>query len=99
MYMCFSKRIIKKLLNQQINKNDILTFKKAAFPGWVFTIDGKSVQSDTIHGLPVFPLSTGTHHFEAVFKDTPIRSQSTIISVMTLLLLGGLLFYGQKTKA
>jgi len=79
--------------------NDILTFQKAAFPGWVFTIDGKSVQSDTIHGLPVFPLSKGTHQFEAVFKDTPIRAQSTIISVMTLLLLGGLLFYGQKNKA
>lgn len=81
------------------SSNDILTFQKAAFPGWVFTIDGKSVQSDTIHGLPVFSLSKGTHQFEAVFKDTPIRSQSTIISVMTLLLLGGLLIYGQKTKA
>ncbi len=80
------------------SKTDVITLQKAAFPGWQFTIDGKSVQSDTIHGLPVFTLEKGNHTFEAAFKDTPIRSQSTIISVMTLILLGGLLFYGQKTK-
>lgn len=79
--------------------DDVLTFQKAAFPGWKFTINGTQVESDIIQGLFVFRLPKGKHQFEAVFKDTPIRSQSTIISVMTLLLLGGLLFYGQKTKA
>ncbi len=78
--------------------NDTITINKAYVPGWKFFLDAAEVKPDIIQGLPRISISKGTHILEGTFVNTPIRSQGNILSIMSVLLLGGILFYGQKTK-
>lgn len=72
------------------------------FPGWKVTVDGKVVDHYVAKGeewgrmYAVIPM--GEHKVRAEFVDTPIRSTANVITIVTLLGLGGY-FVAQKFRA
>lgn len=75
-----------------------IIIQKAYIPGWKFWIDDVVEKPVIIRGLPSISLKKGSHMVTMEYKNTAAKSQGEIISIMTILLLGGLLFYGQKNK-
>jgi hypothetical protein len=78
-------------------KHTIL-IQKAYIPGWKFWVDDVEEKPVIIRGLPAISLKEGSHTVVMEYKNTAAKSQGEIISIMTIVLLGGLLFYGQKNK-
>lgn len=92
-----------KITNFSITVNTAVsqsvTIQKAYFPGWEYKINGLNANPVIIHGLPVFRLSTGRYTIEGDFTNTRVRSQANIISILFVVLLGGIIYYGYKTNA
>lgn len=76
-----------------------IVLQKAFIPGWKFSVDDVEEKPAIIRGLPALTLKKGEHTVVMEYKNTAAKSQGEIISIMTILLLGGVLFYGQKNKA
>jgi uncharacterized membrane protein YfhO len=76
-----------------------IILKKAYFPGWEYRINGAVVQPSIVHGLPGVIVSEGTSTLEARFINTPVRVLGNIISLLSVVLLGGIIFYDKKTNA
>ncbi|MBP6098747.1 MAG: hypothetical protein KA477_02080 [Candidatus Levybacteria bacterium] len=61
------------------------------FPGWNVYVDGKKApiefQDQNHRGLITFPLSSGNHKIDIIFKDTKVRLIANLISTICLLLL------------
>lgn len=73
--------------------------KKAYFPGWEYRINGTIVEPTIVHGLPSMVVSEGTSTLTARFKNTPVRVLGNIISLISVVVLGWIIFYDKKTNA
>jgi hypothetical protein len=69
------------------------------FPGWIYSVNGTPVQPVLSHDLPTIKVPPGESIIEGRFVNTQVRNIGNIISVMTILILGGLFYYGSKTDA
>jgi hypothetical protein len=72
-----------------------------AFPGWEVQVDGQIV--DTEIGLPegfiVVPMEAGVHVVDVEFKDTGVRRNAGILSIISLLSTAALFFlYSHNEK-
>jgi len=73
----------------------ILCFNTFYFPGWSITVDGHLVEifKDNPFGLMFFAINeSGIHEIKIDFGSTPIRRAAGIISIMSFIILTGLLF-------
>ncbi|MBI4039184.1 hypothetical protein HY384_04490 [Candidatus Daviesbacteria bacterium] len=80
----------------EVTNSGKLRFNQFFFPGWQIKIDGKNIQFDYLsdnksYGLPIFDIEKGKHQILAEFKNTPIRNMAEIISVISVILWGGIL--------
>lgn len=75
------------------------------FPGWKVYVNGKQTpiqfQDQNYRGQITFPVAAGKSIVKVIFEETPIRLFSDIVSLVTLLSLGGLFVlrkagYGKK---
>jgi hypothetical protein len=74
----------------------------AYFPGWEVTVDGIKApiqfQDMNHRGLITFNVPNGEHSVKVVFKETPIRLLSDIVSVISLVLIVGILLLRNRLK-
>lgn len=63
-----------------------LRLNSHSFPGWSVSVDGEPVEiaTEPRHGFMEVTLGAGTHRVEARFEDTPMRTASNAISVVSL---------------
>ncbi len=70
------------------------------FPGWRVFVDGQEVKidprRDPLLGRMQIDLTAGTHQVEAVFTNTPIRSVGNTVSLISWILVIGLLVYWRR---
>lgn len=70
------------------------------FPGWRVFVDGREVSidphRDPLLGRMQIDLTAGTHQVEAVFTDTPIRSVGNTVSLISWILVIGLVVYWRR---
>ncbi len=74
-----------------------IVIRKAYFPGWKYYINDKEVIPQVRHGLPVFSVNPGQSILVMRFTDTPVRILGNIISLVSLLVLGGIIYDSKKT--
>jgi hypothetical protein len=86
----------KAILESNIDQQTV--FQKAVFPGWIYKINGLLVRPTIVQGEPRMVLSKGKSTFEASLTNTPIRIVGNVLSVISFVLVGGVLTYGKKTK-
>jgi len=73
-----------------------ITIQKAYFPGWLYLVNGKQQLPRLSGGLPVLVVNKGSNVVELIFRNTPVRIISNIISLVSTI--GVLYFYyGRKT--
>lgn len=74
----------------------------AYFPGWEARVDGKKVSiqfQDMNHrGLITFNVPSGEHSVKVEFKETLTRLLSDIVSLISLVLVVGILLLGNRIK-
>ncbi len=80
-----------------VSEQKNVTLHKAYFPGWHYRLDGKEADPGIIAGLPVLMVPAGNHMIELLFTDTPIRTFSNILSLMTLI--GMIVWYAKIQKS
>lgn len=72
------------------------------FPGWQVRVDGKKVpiqfQDMNHRGLITFNVPSGKHSVRIEFKETPIRLFSDIISLISLVLVAGVLLLENRVR-
>jgi hypothetical protein len=68
------------------------------FPGWQATVDGLPVPIDTAprSGLMRLSVPPGEHRIELTFGRTPARAAADALSVLSLLVLGGLWVWSRR---
>jgi len=76
-----------------------IQIQKAYFPGWKYQINGKDVIPKIARGLPSMIVSEGKSLVEMRFTNTPIRTVGNVISVISILLMAGILIYDKKTNS
>jgi hypothetical protein len=74
---------------------EVLTF---AFLGWQARVDGVAVAvtPSSPHGLITLPIPAGTHEVEVYLGDTPARSLGALLSLVTAVVLVGVLVWGRR---
>lgn len=60
----------------------------AYFPGWLAFIDGKEIPIRSKSGRVALDIPAGSHDLRFRFSDTPVRTFSNVISLLSLFLLG-----------
>jgi hypothetical protein len=75
-----------------------IQIQRAYFPGWQYFVNGLLVPPTIDHGLPSVVVSEGKSIVEARFTNTPVRLLGNIISFISIVLFGGVLFYDIKTN-
>lgn len=76
-----------------------IVLNAAYFPGWQYTVNNREVQPEVQNGLPVIQIAAGVSVIDARFTDTPVRTVANIVSMITLLIVGGMYYDGKrKTK-
>lgn len=75
-----------------------ITIKKAWFPGWKVFVNGNLVPSYQRSGFISVNIPQGKSIIEMKFTDTPVRSIGNWISIIGVLLLGGIVVYGKKAN-
>ena len=65
------------------------------FPGWMATIDDQRVEPEPYgdQGLILVRVPAGSHVVRLRFEDTPIRQIGVVISVLSLLIVAGMVFW------
>ena len=76
-----------------------IVINKAFFPGWIYKVDGHEVVPSIALGLPSVIVSEGKSILELRFTDTGVRQLANIISLLSIVTLGGVVLYGKKTNA
>jgi hypothetical protein len=71
------------------NEDSRLRLHTFYLPGWTLYVDGKETPTDHAndYGLIDFALPPGTHSVRFVFRDTPVRTWSTRLSLLGIVLL------------
>lgn len=69
----------------------------AAFPGWVYIVNGQKATVTFDHGLPTVAIPKGFSTMELRFTDTTVRLVGNVISIIAASLV--LIIYGKKTIA
>ena len=65
-----------------------ITFARAAFPGWQFTIDGQAVNAaENAAGLLAVNVSAGTHTVQLELGRTPVRQKANWTSLAAVLVI------------
>ena len=84
-------------LNINTNVNTVVKFKVFNFTGWNGYIDSQrvSITSDS-NGLIIINVPPGEHTVELKFEDTPLRSKSKLITIVTIFFVIVLLIYSRK---
>lgn len=70
-----------------------IVFSIAYFPGWTVVVDSNTVQSVVRDGKIVLPVSEGRHVVTLYFQNTPIRNIANIISLLALVVGGGVMLH------
>jgi hypothetical protein len=85
------------LKRYKVNLDHQINFypKIANFPGWTATIDGEKIDIDDYYGIIELKLPAGNYNLELFFKNTPIRTISNTISILSIFLL---LYVSSKIK-
>lgn len=73
-----------------------LILQKAHFPGWRYTINGKEIYPEFQNGNPVVSINAGQSIIHMRFTDTPIRTIGNLISLVSILTVGGILYAKQR---
>lgn len=95
-----------------VNNGSDLTFQTASdtlsqvtvatidYPGWVVSVDNKNVvqKPSTPYGFISFNIPKGQHDIVVRFTETPLRIVSDIISLLSLLAIGGLFFMQKRRR-
>lgn len=76
------------------------------FPGMQVTVDQKKIShanddcrnEEYCLGLITFNILDGRHTIKAELKDTPVRSISNIITIISIFIIGGLFFQSRKNE-
>ncbi len=76
-----------------------IVIKKAWFPGWMITINGKRVEPTLIAGMPSVNIMAGISIIRMQFTNTPVRMLGNVLSICSVIIIGFLLAYGKKTNA
>jgi len=76
-----------------------ITIRKAWFPGWKISVDGKRVEPVLVLGTPSVNIPAGKSIIRMQFTDTPVRILGNILSICTALVIGGIYVYGKKANA
>lgn len=104
--------IYKKGSNYQNGRVEVLTEKALLrmpffdFPGMKVTVDGRKVdhwhddcrREQFCLGLITFPVPSGMHNIEAKLYNTPIRTIGNFFTVVSLMVVAWLFFYGSKNE-
>lgn len=84
----------------KVNKKALLRLPLFDFPGMQVNVDGKKIThwhddcrgQEYCLGLITFELEEGTHKILAKLEDTPVRSVGNIISIVSILVTGFIIF-------
>lgn len=79
-------------------KENTLIIYSGYFPGWTASVDEKKVPvyPKTEYGLVALDIEPGDHKVKIEFKDTIIRRIANVISLLSVIFLGGILLVGFK---
>lgn len=77
-----------------------LVFKIFAFPGWAVYDNGKRVEYtlDNDYGWMKVTIPAGEHAVAVRFEETPVRAWSDLASVFGVMVLIGMVLYGQRNR-
>ncbi len=75
-----------------------ITIRKAWFPGWQMTVNGKQVYPKITYGLTSVNIQEGMSIIELRFRDTPVRMLGNWMSIVGLLAIGAIYIYGKKAN-
>lgn len=75
----------------------MLKINRAYFPGWRYYVDGEEVLPVIAHGLPGIQIGAGKSEISMAFTDTPVRVAGNVLSILSVIVWGGLL-YGKQRK-
>ncbi|MDA1079261.1 MAG: 6-pyruvoyl-tetrahydropterin synthase-related protein [bacterium] len=92
-------RVHEKLVFATFTDETELTFAIADFPGWQVEIDGKRVgHQKSAEGLLQVTVPTGSHLVGVLFLPTPIRTWANGISVVSILVLFGIMLHRERQE-
>jgi hypothetical protein len=74
-----------------------IQIRKAYFPGWKYFVNDKEVKPTIVLGLPSVIVLEGKSLIVARFTNTPVRVVGNLTSVLFVLVLSFIFFYGKKT--
>lgn len=85
-------------LDLNAKKDSLIALNQFYFPGWTASLDGSQteINHDNYLQITIFQIPVGQHNLVLEFKNTPIRTISNLISIISwliLLVLGGLLYF------
>jgi hypothetical protein len=76
------------------NAPKTLDYYKYYFPGWEVKIDGKKIEAyaGKPYGQIEFNVPSGKHKVDIMFKETPFRNALNIISLLSLIFIGVIIY-------
>jgi len=80
-------------------EEQVITIKKAYFPGWRYWMNGQEIKPEIVDGLPHMVVSEGTSSIIMRLKDTPMRMAANYITVLSVIIFIGAYIYAKKTNA
>lgn len=82
--------------NINVERGELVVFKQYYFPGWEVMIDRKKVPAINSMGLLAVDVPGGEHMVTAEYRGTKLRQISGYLSVISMVVLIGGLFYRKK---
>lgn len=73
-----------------------ITVNRAYFPGWRYTVNNAEVRPEVVRGLPVLHVEAGQSVIDMHLTDTPVRTIANIVSLISVLLFGMLVYEKQR---
>lgn len=92
-----SKTATREVVSVMAAAPGVVKINKAYFPGWRYFINGKEVRPTVTDGLPRLAVGAGKSEIRMVFTDTPVRTLGNCITLLSVVVLG-MLLYGKRIK-
>ncbi|HLD24525.1 MAG TPA: 6-pyruvoyl-tetrahydropterin synthase-related protein [Patescibacteria group bacterium] len=89
--------VVSRYVVEATRASEIVIYN-AYFPGWRYRVNNQEVTPRVEGGLPVLPIGIGQSVVELVFTDTPVRTAGNMVSLVSVLMVG-LLIYDKQRKA